>query len=166
MPATVFESLLRGFEKRNEAAEGCQAQLFVDGLATSVIVLYSRDGMEIRGLPGDLPALIRVEQDGVRLGTDGVSPSNPDDAEFFELYRMWDPRALARAMFNEAEVAPGKWRAICSLRDVIAVPQDVYARLPVDMTFEYTDEAGGRLRQMSFPDLAVTDRKLTLVFDY
>ncbi len=171
----VFGQLVRQFEQVIRDAGYCQARLFVNGVATQVTVRYLPGGvMEIEGLPGDLPPYLRFQGERVYLDSVGSRPvEDPDAANFYRLYTLWDPRVVVAGLEEERperqEVEEGRWKARCfpgaalALSEALALRLKDYVRTPQELEFVVQR---GRLRQLTAPDPSGSDTMLTLVFAY
>ena len=171
----MFTHIVAKFREAIHRDRLCVATLYVDGLASQVSVVYlANDSMEIRGLPGDLPPYILFEGESVYLDREkqrGVT--DVDEAAFYNLYRTWDPRVIARAEPEEVvkpeELGIGRWKARYDVRKAIHLPPTIEAELgnyvsrPQEIEFVVDRE---RLRELSQWDFSRRATKLTLVFSY
>lgn len=168
----MFWDVLETFRNVIERYGLCRARLYVDGLATQVIVNYlPSDEMEIIRLPSDLPPYLRFDDDGIYLDPEKKLPvTEEEEYGFCELYRTWDPRIIARAEPEES-IGPveGRWRLRYYLHKAIPIKAKIEQR--IQTSIEQPMEAEfvvfrGRLRELNEHDFSTYSTQLALAFEY
>lgn len=89
------------------------AVVYTDGMQSRIRVTYHPGGeVEIHHLPwpGYEHVLLAAES-AVFFDRYRKRRLSDQDAQAFQLCRLWDPRALVRSIKDEQELTPGKWRA-------------------------------------------------------
>ena len=167
----MFHDLVYNFTTIIREHHSCLARLYIDGLATQAFATYlPSDVMEIRGLPSDLPPYLRFESDSVYLlpGTQN-KVVDEEEAGFYQLYRTWDPRVVARAEPREQPVPlGGRWKAYYDIDRAISLHPEIKKQIKKfvkgrEMEF-VADE--GRLGELSQWDFSERPTRFTLVFEY
>lgn len=133
--------------------------------------------MLIAGLPSDLPPTLVLKSDAVYTDDrpDAQAVAGSEEASFYRLYGIWDPRALLDAVKTE-DRAPQRGRRWLSydLRKVVPKLDDTMVNRIVAMTdpadfireVEYVLDAAGRLVELSQWELDGSANRLNLVFQY
>lgn len=169
----MFHELVKTFERVIQEHKYCRARLYVEGLATQLVVNYlPSDEMEIMQFPPDLPPYLRFDKQKIYLDREKSKPvTDEEEAAFYQLYRTWDPRIIARAIVAEpAEPAKGRWKLSYDVRRAIGLEKDIQDRIGIAKHLAGAHEIefvtfAGRLRELSEQDFSSSTR-LTLLFDY
>lgn len=171
----MFQEVTAQFVALLSEHQRCFAGLYVDGLATQVAVTYlPNNEMEIRGLPNDLPRYLRFDDHKVYKSPDGQSVvEDTEEAAFYQLYRTWDPRVIARAEPTEdddLEERPSNHvKARYYLDKAVSLPPAIRQRVIADEDGWREVEIfveNGRLRELSEWDFSRNPTQLTIVFAY